>query len=98
MRLGSARFRGKPSLSASSATGGDLQAAQKLLEEGFSAVQQHLQSLTDADLARTYTAPDGKTQKTLGELFQMLLEHCFYHAGQIVYIRNLWAGLHPPPP
>jgi hypothetical protein len=77
--------------------GGDLQAAQKLLEEGFSAVQRHLQSLTDADLARTYTAPDGKTQKTLGELFQMLLEHCFYHAGQIVYIRNLWAGLHPPP-
>jgi uncharacterized damage-inducible protein DinB len=77
--------------------GGDLKAAQKLLDEGFSAVQRYLHSLTDADLARTYTAPDGKTQKTLGELFQMLLEHCFYHAGQIVYIRNLWAGLHPPP-
>lgn len=73
--------------------GGDLEAARKLLDESFSALQQHLKTLTDADLARTYIAPDGKTQKTLGELFQMLLEHYLYHAGQIVYVRCLWAGL-----
>lgn len=73
--------------------GGDLHAAMKLLDEGFSAVQKNLQTLTDADLARTYTAPDGTSKKTLNELFQMLLEHSFYHAGQIVYARCLWAGL-----
>lgn len=73
--------------------GGDLRAAQRLLDESFALVQQYLSALSDADLARTYLAPDGKTQRTLGELFQMLLEHCFYHAGQIVYVRCLWAGL-----
>ncbi len=73
--------------------GGDLEAAKKLLDESFSALQEYLKDLTDADLAHTYTAPDGKTQKTLGELFQMILEHWFYHAGQIVYVRCLWAGL-----
>lgn len=78
------RFRG---------AGGDLHAAQKLLDESFSLVQNHLSALSDADLARTYRAPGGKTQRTLGELFQMLLEHCFYHAGQIVYVRCLWAGI-----
>ncbi len=73
--------------------GGDLRAAIRLLDESFAALQKNLESLTDADLTRTYTPPDGKTQKSLGELFQMLLEHYLYHAGQIVYIRNLWAGL-----
>jgi uncharacterized damage-inducible protein DinB len=76
--------------------GGDLKAAKKLLDESFLAVQKYLENMTDADLARPYTAPDGKTQRTLGELFQMLLEHCFYHAGQIVYVRCLWAGLPSP--
>ncbi|MCX8102856.1 MAG: DinB family protein [Candidatus Bipolaricaulota bacterium] len=78
--------------------GGDLDAAKGLLDESFSVVQEYLKNLTDADLARTYIAPDGKTSKTLGELFQMLLEHWFYHAGQIVYVRNLWAGLSSPNP
>lgn len=78
--------------------GGDLKAAQKLLDESCALVQEHLKKLTDAELARTYTAPDGKTRKTVGELFQMLLEHFLYHAGQIVYIRCLWAGLHPQNP
>ncbi len=73
--------------------GGDLEAAKKLLDESFSVLQEYLKNLTDADLPRTYTAPDGKTQKSLAELFQMLLEHFLYHAGQIVYIRCLWAGL-----
>lgn len=73
--------------------GGDLKAAKKLLDESFSVLQEYLKNLTDADLTHTYTAPDGKTQKSLAELFQMLLEHFLYHTGQIVYIRNLWAGL-----
>lgn len=73
--------------------GGDLRAAKKLLDESFAALQKNLESLSDADLVRPYTAPDGKTQKTLSELFQMLLEHFLYHAGQVVYIRCLWAGL-----
>lgn len=73
--------------------GSDLEAARKLLDESFSVLQEHLKNLTDADLARAYLAPDGKTQKTLGELFQMLLEHFLYHAGQIVYVRCLWAGV-----
>jgi len=73
--------------------GGDLPAAIRLFEEGFSQLQGHLKGLTDADLERSYIAPDGKTQKTLEELFQMILEHWLYHAGQIVYVRSLWAGL-----
>ncbi len=73
--------------------GGDLEAARKLLDESFAALQKNLESLSDADLTRTYRAPDGKTHRTLGELFEMLLEHFLYHAGQIVYVRNLWAGL-----
>ncbi|MFN4218162.1 MAG: DinB family protein [Candidatus Bipolaricaulia bacterium] len=77
--------------------GGDLQAAQKLLDESFSVLQEYLKDLSDADLARSYTAPD-KTQKTVGELLQMLLEHWLYHAGQIVYVRCLWAGLSAPKP
>ncbi len=72
--------------------GGDLQAALRLLDESFTVLQRNLENVKDADLSRTYTAPD-KTTKTLGELFHMLLEHFLYHAGQIVYIRNLWAGL-----
>lgn len=73
--------------------GGDLEAAKKLLDESFAVLQEYLKNLSDVELARTYTAPDGKTHRTLGELFQMLLEHYFYHAGQIVYVRCLWAGL-----
>jgi hypothetical protein len=73
--------------------GGDLSAAIRLLEEGFSQLLGHLKELTDENLERAYIAPDGKTQKTLEELFQMILEHWLYHSGQIVYVRSLWAGL-----
>lgn len=71
--------------------GGDLKAARQLLEEAYAALQKRLNALTDSDLSRSYSTPDG--ERTLEELFQMILEHYLYHAGQIVYIRNLWAGL-----
>jgi hypothetical protein len=71
--------------------GGDLRAARGLLAEAYAELEQRLNALTDIDLARSYRAPDG--EKTLEELFEMILEHTLYHAGQIVYIRNLRAGI-----
>ena len=65
--------------------GGNLDAALKLLEEGYQAVHDALSSLTDADLDRECTAYSGTMR--LRDLFLMLIEHIIYHAGQIVYIR-----------
>lgn len=73
--------------------GGDLKAAQALLVEAYAELERRLSALTDADLACSYRAPDG--EKTLEELFGMILEHFLYHAGQIVYVRNLLAGQQP---
>jgi hypothetical protein len=74
------------------ARGGDLAAALTMADESFSELQQALNWLTDAHLARRYETPDGQQAKTLEEFIQMLLEHYFYHAGQIRYIRCLWEG------
>jgi uncharacterized damage-inducible protein DinB len=76
--------------------GGDLEAALKLVEEGYQALQRALQSLTDEDLERTYPTPEskGKSERTLSEFFRMMIEHYLYHAGQIVYIRSLLKGEH----
>ncbi|MCS6935991.1 MAG: DinB family protein [Candidatus Bipolaricaulota bacterium] len=70
--------------------GGDLKAAQTLLDEAYAELERRLSALTDSDLSRSYRAPDG--EKTLQELFEMILEHFLYHAGQIVYVRNLQSG------
>ncbi len=77
------------------AEGGDLQAALKLAEEGYQALQRALDPLTDEDLQRTYPTPEsqGKRQRTLEEFFEMMIEHHLYHAGQIVYARCLYQGL-----
>jgi uncharacterized damage-inducible protein DinB len=48
--------------------------------------------LSDSDLDKRFKTPDGKKEQSIEELLQMLLEHYFYHAGQIMYIRCLWEG------
>jgi hypothetical protein len=77
------------------AEGCDLQAALKLAEEGYQALQRALDSLTDEDLERTYPTPEskGKRERSLEEFFRMMIEHHHYHAGQIVYARCIWQGL-----
>ncbi|OGF55135.1 MAG: hypothetical protein A2Z21_10025 [Candidatus Fraserbacteria bacterium RBG_16_55_9] len=72
--------------------GGNLAAALELAEEGYQALQQTLDSLRDEELARTYPTPEGKGERTLEDFFRMMIEHHFYHAGQIMYVRCLWAG------
>jgi hypothetical protein len=72
--------------------GGDFPAALALAEEGFSHLRATLESLSDADLTRKIKTPSGG-QIEASRLFRMLTEHLFYHAGQIVYVRSLWAGL-----
>lgn len=71
--------------------GGNLDAALKLLEEGYRTVHDALSSLTDADLDRECTAYSGTMR--LRDLFLMLIEHFIYHAGQIVYIRCMQSGI-----
>ncbi len=81
-----------------SAEGGDLPAALKLAEEGYGALRQALDSLTDEELSHTYPTPEGRGERTLEEFFQMMIEHYLYHAGQIVYVRCLWQGLQQKTP
>ncbi len=75
--------------------GGDLSAALRLAEEGYSALQKALESLTDEELQREYPTPEsrGKQKRTLQAFFEMMIEHHLYHAGQIVYVRCLYQGL-----
>lgn len=75
--------------------GGNLEAALRLAEEGYTALRKALDSLTDEDLRREYPTPEGKGQKkrTLQEFFELMIEHHLYHAGQIVYARCLYEGL-----
>jgi len=72
--------------------GGDLAAALQLAEEGYQALQQTLDSLTDEELERTHPTPEGKGERTLENFFHMMIEHHLYHAGQIMYVRCLWQG------
>ncbi len=74
------------------ARGGDINAAVAMAEESFSYLQKTLDTLTDTDLTRRFKTPDGKKEQSIEELLQMLLEHYFYHSGQIMYIRCLWEG------
>jgi hypothetical protein len=77
------------------AEGGDLKAAMQLTAEGYQALQNALDSLTDEDLKHTYPTPEskGQRQRTLKRFFEMMIEHHLYHAGQIVYARCLYQGL-----
>jgi hypothetical protein len=72
--------------------GGSLAAAKTLAEEGHTLVLQTLGGLTDEDLNAVRPYYGGKTY-TAYEVFTIVAEHDVYHAGQINYIRNLYAGL-----
>jgi hypothetical protein len=71
----------------------DLKGALQLAESGYQALQDALGSLNDESLAGKYPTPEGKGERSLEGLFKMMIEHYFYHAGQIVYIRSMWKGL-----
>jgi len=73
------------------AMGGDLSAALHIAQEGHETVLDALAPLSDDDLSieRPYW---GGGRMPTGDLFLMLAEHDFYHAGQIRYIRGLYAA------
>jgi len=71
--------------------GADLTAARTLAEQGHLLVLQTLESLSDADLDAARPYYGGKTH-TAYEIFSIITEHDLYHAGQINYVRNLYAG------
>ena len=73
---------------------GNLQAALKLLEEGYAAVTGALNGLTDADLLAKRKRGKSHHERHL-DFFAEMLEHDLYHAGQIVYIRCLYEGRKP---
>lgn len=79
------------------AEGGDLKAALKLTEEGYRALREKLSGLTDAQLSERHKTARGR-EITAERFFVMLIEHHIYHAGQINYIRGLYAGLNPAAP
>lgn len=73
------------------AMGANLQAALQIAQEGYEATLDALAPLNDDDLAveRPYW---GGGRMPTGELFLMLAEHDVYHAGQIIYIRGMYAA------
>ncbi|MCS7300375.1 MAG: DinB family protein [Fimbriimonadales bacterium] len=73
------------------AMGGNLRAALQIAHEGYETTLDALAPLTDDDLEveRPYY---GGGRMTTGDLFLMLAEHDVYHAGQIIYIRGLYAA------
>ena len=71
--------------------GGDMAAARALAEQGYHLVLQTLEALSDADLDAARPYYGGKTH-TAYEIFSIIAEHDLYHAGQINYVRNLYAG------
>lgn len=75
------------------AMGGTLNAALQIAQEGYETTLDALAHLTDDDLEveRPYW---GGGRMTTGELFLMLAEHDVFHAGQIIYIRGLYAAQH----
>lgn len=71
------------------AQGGNLDAALALLDESYTTARRSLARLTDRDLRRKV----GKKKKWRADsIFNEYIEHHLYHAGQINYIRCLWAG------
>lgn len=73
------------------AMGGNLQAALQIAQEGFETTLDAIASLNDDDL-QVERPTWGMGRVETGKLFLILAEHDFYHAGQIVYIRGLYAA------
>ena len=73
------------------AMGADLAAARTLAEQGHRLVLQTLEDLPDEDLDAARPYYGGKTHSAYA-LFSIIAEHDLYHAGQINYVRNLYAG------
>ena len=74
--------------------GGDLEAAILQAQSGYQNLQSSLDSLIDDDLQNLYGKPEGGGERSLRDFFRMMIEHHHYHAGQIVYVRSMWKGLH----
>lgn len=72
--------------------GANLHAALQIAQEGYEAVLDALEALSDEDLLVERPIWGGHRMPT-GEVFQMLVEHDYYHAGQIRYVRCLYAGM-----
>lgn len=71
--------------------GGDIAAAKTLAEEGHAKVLATLAQLDEAALEEIRPYYGGKTF-TARQIFQIVMEHDIYHAGQINFLRNLLAG------
>jgi len=71
--------------------GGNLEVALKLAEEGYQALREKLNTLTDSGLEERRKTAGGR-DITAERFFVMLIEHHIYHAGQINYIRGLYEG------
>lgn len=73
------------------AMGGHLQAALQIAQEGYETTLDAIASLTDDDL-QVERPTWGMGRLEAGKLLILLAEHDLYHAGQIVYIRGLYAS------
>lgn len=73
------------------AMGSGLKAALQIAEEGHETILDALEALSDDDLEIERPVWGGGRMPT-GDLFRMLAEHDFYHAGQIAYVRGLYAA------
>jgi hypothetical protein len=65
--------------------------AVQLLDRSQKELMAALEKLSDEDLDRKVATWGGK-QMTAEHFFDMLIEHDFYHAGQIRYIRSMLDG------
>ncbi|CUU37412.1 DinB superfamily protein [Armatimonadetes bacterium DC] len=75
------------------AMGGNLQAALQIAQEGYETTLDVLAPLTDDDLL-VERPTWGMGRMETGKLLLMLAEHDYYHAGQIIYIRGMYAAAH----
>lgn len=75
------------------AMGGNLQTALQIAQEGYETTLDALAPLTDDDLL-VERPTWGMGRMETGKLLLMLAEHDFYHAGQIIYIRGMYAASH----
>lgn len=73
------------------AMGSSLHAALQITHEGHETVLDALEALSDDDLQVERPVWGGGRVPT-GDLFMMLAEHDYYHAGQIAYVRGLYAA------
>lgn len=72
---------------------GNMQAALQIAQEGYETTLDALAPLTDDDLL-VERPTWGMGRMETGKLLLMLAEHDFYHAGQIIYIRGMYAASH----